>query len=170
MLFAEKPVSYYWDYFKLPFYILLAWSVIGAILAFINFTTYQSIFTPLIGVIVQVLLFGFAGFTLYEEAKDANLGLATWSGALMGVFMGFIGAIISLVLMFTLPAMTDVIVQQAAAKGVTLTASQIDMMKYLSFTSLISAPIVSGLFGAVCGLAGGAVAKLLGNKPKGKKK
>ncbi|MCF7798528.1 hypothetical protein K9M74_01350 [Candidatus Woesearchaeota archaeon] len=166
MLFAEKPVSYYWDYFKLPFFIMLGWTVLGSILAFVDFATYQSIFTPLVGIIVQVLLFGFAGFTLYEDAKDATLGHATWSGALTGVSIGFISAVVSLILLFTLPAMSQVIVNQAAAKGVTLSASQIDMMKYLSFTSLISAPIVSGLLGAACGVVGGLVAKYFGTKNK----
>lgn len=159
MKFGEKEFFYYWKIIKIPTYVLIAWSVLGLILGIVSFSLYASIFSPAVGYILMIAVFGFIGWMTIKDYKG-TVKIAAWAGALAGAITGFIGAIIGILMFYFVPEVINYAIMQAAQQpGVDMAAVQ-SFMEMGIYIGLITGPLVSGLIGA--GIA--AIAALIAKK------
>lgn len=157
MKFAEKDFSYYWKIIKIPFAILVAWSLLGLIIAITNYSLYTTIFSNISGWIITIAVFGFIGYHTTKDHKGEKKH-AFWAGGLTGVIYGFIGAIFSIIMINTVPDFTAAALARATAQGVD-TATMENFLKIGAFVGLITGPLFSGVIGAIISWIAGLLGK-----------
>ncbi len=164
----NKNLKEYWDTFKIPFFFLTAWSILGLILAVFYFDTYKSVYANWSGTVLAILAFWFIG---WEAVKDFKFDIhqAAIAGALCGVLIGFIGAIIGLLTFLLAPNVLADAVAQATAQGVS--ADMVQRFAMLgAYLGIVFAPIVNAIFGAaISAIAGFFSGKFTGAKKTKKK-
>jgi hypothetical protein len=158
MKFGEKEFPYYWKIIKIPTFVLIAWSVLGLVLGIVSFSLYASIFSPAVGYILMIAVFGFIGWMTIKDYKG-TVKIAAWAGALAGAITGFIGAIIGILMIYFVPSLMQYAIMQASQAGADAAAVQ-SMMETWIYIGLITGPLFSGLIGA--GIA--AIAALIAKK------
>jgi hypothetical protein len=158
MKFANKDFSYYFDIIKWPTLLLLVWSIAAFIMALVNFTMYMSIFSTIPSMIISVVLFGLAGWLCVKDHKG-GLKQSAWSGALTGVIVGFVGAVLSLIIIYTVPEMLQYTISHIPNQAQVDIGMVEKVMFIYSWIGLIVNPIIDGLIGALIGLLGGFIGK-----------
>ena len=157
MKFAEKDFSYYWKIIKIPLAILVGWSLLGLIIAIINYNLYTSIFSNISGWIITLAVFGFIGYTTTKDHQGANKH-GFWAGGLTGAIYGFIGAIFAIIMINLVPDFTAATLAQASASGAD-PATMEQFIKIGLYIGLITGPLFSGVIGAIISWIGGLIGK-----------
>ena len=153
MEFADKDFSYYWKVIKIPFILLVAWSVVAIIVAKLSLYWYQSIFSGTTGIIFQIAVFSFIGYAIITENKGDPRN-SVWAGVLTGVLAGLAGAILSLIAINFVPELIEQSVTQAVAQGLS-EATVRQMITIGMYFGFITGPLINGILGAlVSGIAG----------------
>lgn len=159
MDFADKPFSFYWPYIRVPTLILVLWGLAAFVLSLISLDLYYSIFTSLNGIIVQVAVLSYVGFTIIDKCKKkATPSHSAWGGALTGAMAGFAGAIFGILTIYLVPGILDVAIQQAVAQGADAGMVQA-MAKIGTWVSLITGPLFGGLIGALVAWISGLISR-----------
>ncbi|MFH1590504.1 MAG: hypothetical protein ABIC95_01115 [archaeon] len=158
MKFAEKDISYYWPIIKLPFWALLIWNVAAMVVAWVSFDLFQSIFSQWASLLIGVAAFGFAGYTAVKDHKG-GIRHAAWSGALLGVAIGLVGAVIYIVMLAFVPQIIDLAMAQVPPEAGMGRDQLATMMQMMSYIQLITGPLFNALIGALLGAVSGFVAK-----------
>lgn len=157
MEFSGKPFSFYWEKINLPFFVLLAWSIAALIVAFVSIETYSIIFSGVNNIIVQILVLAFVGYTM-AEYKTTSCSQCAWGGALTGVLAGFVGAVVSLILIYTAPQILNQAITQATAQGAD--AGMVEVFARIgAWVGLITGPLIAGLLGGLIAWLAGLVTK-----------
>ena len=155
MKLADKEFDYYWKIIKIPLVLLIGYSVVGVVVAMVNYSTYRSIFNTWSGRIISLAIYGFIGWSAVKD-HQARLGQSAWAGAITGVISGIAGAILYWVLLSNVPEFTTELMARATAQGAAVDPSIFKMGAYIQF---ITGPLLGGLLGAVISFAGGFVGK-----------
>ena len=145
MALAGKNFGYYWNIFKIPFFVLVLWIILGLILALSAWDTYRSIFTGIPNWIITIAAFAFIGYTTIKDHKG-GLANAFWAGALCGIFIGLIAGIVGLIMVYTVPALTDMAIAEAVRKGAT-EASVRGFIEIGAYIGLVTGPLINGIIG-----------------------
>lgn len=158
MNIAQKEFRDYWRVMKIPFMILALFSIAGLVYAYIDYKAYIGLFGGWTGYIISILVFGYLGWSSVKDYKF-SVRQAAWSGAILGVIAGLFGAVLSVIMMFTVPGLLDFTVRQAIASGAS--AAQTDMIKttvkIVTFAGLILGPLINALIGAAISSLGGFI-------------
>jgi hypothetical protein len=154
MKFGDKEFSFYWKIIKIPFFVLIGWSILSFIVSIISLSLYTSIFTSASSWILLVAVFGFIGWTAVKD-HDGTVKVAAWSGALAGIISGFIGAIIGIIMFYVVP---DLFLMQAQMAGADISAVQ-GFIAIGIYIGLITGPLISGLIGAAVSAIAALIAK-----------
>ncbi len=157
MEFAKKDFSYYWKIIKLPLLFLVAWSIIGVIVAKFAIEWYSSIFGSWQGIFIQLIVFGFIGYCIVAEHKG-SVKQGAWAGAITGVIAGFIGAILALISYYLVPQLYETSIAQATARGASADMVR-NFIKIGVYIGFITGPLFSGLIGAGISALSGLVTK-----------
>lgn len=156
MKFANKEFKDYWKIIKVPTYVLIAWSVLGFIISIISFSLYTTIFSPLASWFLMLAVFGFLGWTTIKDHKETTK-IAAWSGALAGIISGFVGAILSIVMINFVPAALQLALAQVSQGGATQISE--GFIKIATYFSLITGPLFSAIIGAIIAVIAALIAK-----------
>jgi len=157
MKFAQKEFIDYWKIIKIPTYILIAWSALGLIVSIVSFSLFRSIFTPLVGYVLTIAVFGFIGWHTIKDYNE-SIKIAAWAGALAGIITGFVGAIIGILMFNLVPDMVQLAIQQAVAQGAPAETVQ-SFMAIGIYIGLITGPLLSGIIGAIISSIAALIAK-----------
>ncbi len=157
MKFAEKEFSDYWKIIKIPTLILIGWSVLGFIISVVSFSLYATIFSPLAGWLLTIIIFGFIGWTVIKDHKE-GVKIAAWAGALSGAISGFVGASISILMFYLVPEIIEAAMQQVAQAGGDIAAVQ-SFMAIGVFIGLITGPLVYAIIAAIISTIAALIAK-----------
>ena len=160
MKIADKEWSYYWHIIMIPVLILVLWNVAAFVVAYYSYSTYKSIFSGYSGLVLALAMYAFVGWTTVKDHKG-TVKNGAWAGAVTGVLVGLIAAIINLLMV----SMVPMIVQEAVAAalkqgtaGINAARVQEFMMLGLYFGLLIG-PLINGAIGALVGAIGALVGK-----------
>jgi len=157
MKFAEKEFKYYWKIIRIPLAILVAWSLIGLIIAVISYSLYSTIFSNISGWILTVAIFGFIGYhTTKDHAGEPKHGF--WAGLITGIISGFIGAIIGIIMINLIPDFTSAALAQATTQGVDAATLE-KFIRIGAYFGVITGPLFSGVIGAIISWIGGLIGK-----------
>ena len=159
MKFGGKDFKDYWKIIKIPTLVLVAWAIVGFIVAVVSFSTYMSIFTPLVGWLLLIVVFGFIGWITIDDFKG-TIGMAAWGGALSGAISGLVGAVIGILMFYFVPAIIEVAVSQAVSQGASAEMVE-SFMSIGVYIGVVTGPLVSGVIGAVISALSALVAKNL---------
>jgi len=154
MKFANKEFSDYWKIIKIPTYVLIAWSVLGLIIAFISFSLYITIFSTLASWLLTIIVFGFIGWTIIKDHKE-TIKIAAWSGALAGIISGFVGAVLGIIMFYIVPEVIQAAIAQAGANA----AAVENFIAIGVYIGLITGPLVSGIIGTIISAIAALIAK-----------
>lgn len=157
MKFAEKDFSYYWKIIRIPLAILVGWSLLGLIIAIINYNLYTQIFSNISGWILTIAIFGFIGYSTTKDHKGENKH-GFWAGGITGVIYGFIGAIIAIIMINLIPDISAAALARASTQGVD-PATMEKFIKIGLYVGLITGPLFSGVIGAIISWIGGLIGK-----------
>ncbi len=157
-----KDVKWFWRIIKIPTYILIAWVVLGFIVANFSFTTYTAIFGGFSSLMLQLGVFGFIGWLTVKDFHG-TIKQGAISGALAGVITGFIGGIFIVLMVMSVPDIIEGAVQQAAAAGAPEEAVR-QFVVLGSYLSVVTGP----LFGALSGALIAAITAFIATKVKAK--
>jgi len=157
MEFAKKDFSYYWIIIRLPLLALVLWSILSVIIARFAIQWHSSIFGTWQSMIIQLIVFGFIGYTIIAEHKG-EVRHSAWGGAITGVIVGFIGAILALIAFYFVPQMYEAGIQQAVAQGAP-EATVRSFMKLGLYIGFVTGPLFSGLIGAGISAIAGVITK-----------
>jgi MFS family permease len=157
MKFANKEFEYYWDIIKIPLALLIGWSIVGIVIAKISIYLFNSIFSGIAGLIVQLAILGFVGYYTIAEKQGQPIN-SVWSGVLIGVLAGIAGAILNIIAIYLVPEIIDQAVAQAVARG----APEADVRQMINITqyiSFITGPLFGGILGAIISGISGLITK-----------
>ena len=157
MKFAQKDFLDYWKIIKMPTLILIAWGILGFIISVVSFSLYVTIFSPIAGWFLTIMIFGFIGWTTVKDHKE-KIKIAAWAGALSGAISGLVGAIISILTFYLVPEVMEAALQQVAQSGADLAAVQ-GFMAIGVFIGLITGPLISGIIAAIISAIAALIAK-----------
>jgi len=157
MKFAEKEFSYYWKIIRIPLAILVAWSLIGLIIAIVNYTLYTQIFSNISGWIITIAVFGFIGYTTTKDHKGEKKH-SFWAGGIAGAISGFITAIISIIRLYLVPEVSVEAIAIGTSRGIDAATMETSLV-ISTYAGLILIPLVSGLIGAIISWIGGLIGK-----------
>ena len=159
MKIAGKDFGFYWKIIEFPFYLLLLWVVASFVVSFVNFSLYLSIFSGYSGWIVSIAVFGIVGWVAVKDHK-AKVSESAWCGAVLGVIIGFIGAVLGIVMAYAVPGLVDFSLQAALSQGAQVSRDMISTMVIIgSFVGLVTGPLFNGLIGAGIAALSGFIAK-----------
>ncbi|MBW2991603.1 hypothetical protein KY345_00105 [Candidatus Woesearchaeota archaeon] len=159
MKFADKEFRFYWNIIEFPFYLLLLWTLTSFVISYISFSLYLAIFSWYSNLMVSVVVFGIVGWSAVKDHKASNKECA-WSGALLGVIIGLVGAVTGIIMVYTVPAIIDFAVQNALNQGAQVSRDMIESMTRIgSFIGLVTGPLVNGVVGAVMAVVSGLIAR-----------
>ncbi len=158
MKFAGKEFPYYWKIIKIPLAILVGWSLLGLIIAIIDFNLYTTIFSNISGWIITIAIFGFIGYHTKKDFKGENKN-AFWAGGLTGIIQGFIGAIIAIIMINLVPDFLAATLSQATASGGADPAIIEKAIKIGLYVGLRTGPLFSGIIGGFISWIGGLISK-----------
>ena len=116
MQFDGKDFSWYWEIIKIPTFVLLAWVVLGFIVANFSYEIYIMVFGSLASLILQLGVFGFIGWMAVKDFKG-TLKQSAICGALTGAITGFIGGIIGVLTVLSVPEVVGQAIEQAVTVG-----------------------------------------------------
>ncbi len=163
MKFAKKEFSFYWPAIMWPTLILVAWSIVGLIIALTAFESYKSIFANQWLGLVPFLLFLIAGYLAASDHK-ATAKEAAWAGALTAIITSIVGVIVMFILMYATPYMQwgiDLTMSKAAASGQAMPDPAM-LKNIMSVTMKIGSVFgiaINGCLGALMGWLGSLLAK-----------
>jgi len=160
--FAKKDFSYYWNIIKIPLFVLIGWSVLAVIVAKMSTYWHQSIFGTWQGLVVQLIVFGFIGYTIIAEHKG-SVKQSAWAGAITGVIAGFVGAILAVIMFYLVPQIYELSINQAVAQGAPAELVR-NIIRIGLYTGFITGPLFAGLIGAAISAISGVVTKKLEKK------
>jgi Na+/serine symporter len=156
---AEKDLNYYWKIIKYPLVAYIVWMVAGFVVSLISFSLYMSIFGSFAGYAVIILVMGIAGYTAVADHKG-GIKHAAWSGALIGIIGGFIGAIISIIMAYAVPELLEMSVTAAVEQGAE--AGMVEKFVMIGmYINLVLGPLIYGVIGAIISSIGGWISKLI---------
>lgn len=159
MEFAGKDFKFYWDIIEFPFYLGIIWIIASTVTAIFSFSLYLSIFSWYSNLIIFLAIFGFIGWRAVKERKT-GLKEAAWAGAIAGVLIGLISAVISIVLVNFFPQILEFYVQQALQISSEAPADFLrSAIKIQAYVGLITGPLINAIIGAVASTLTGLVAK-----------
>jgi len=140
----------YWPAIKVPFWILVAWAVAGLIIANISFSTYMSVFGQWAALLLTVAVFAFLGYTAVKDHKLPK-GDIFKAGALCGALSGLVGAVVGVIMINTVPQLTEYSVTMAVEKAGSAvdTAMVESWIKIGAYIQLIIGPVISAAIGGV---------------------
>ncbi len=157
-----KKLSEYWPVIKFPFYVLLAYYVLGFITAFIDLDIYFKIFSAWAALGLNIVVFGYAGWSAVED-HNFEIKNAAWSGAVLGMISSVVVAVISILAIYIVPGVLEAAVNRALAAGSEgVTADMLRTITVvMAYVNLILGPIINGLIGAGIAAIGGLIGKKL---------
>lgn len=146
----KKKFNDYWKAIKIPFFVLLTWSIAGAIISLISFDTYMSIFGSGPSIILSVAAFVFLGYCAVKDNGFTQKETAK-AGALCGAMIGLAGAILSIVLITLAPETLDYTISLAVekAQGNVDIDTLTNMIKIQTYLGVIIAPLINAGIGAL---------------------
>jgi uncharacterized membrane protein YfcA len=157
--FAGKDFQFYWKIIEFPFYLLLLWTISSVVISYINFSLYLSLFSWYSNLIVTLAVFGIVGWSAVKDYKANNKECA-WSGAMLGAIIGMISAVLGIIMVYTVPALTEFALQNALNQGAQVSAELIESMtKIGAFIGLVTSPLFNSLIGAAISAIGGIIAR-----------
>lgn len=157
MKIGQKDFAQYWEIIKTPTLVLIVWSVLGLIVSLISFSLYMKIFSSIAGWVISIAMLAFAGWIAVKDHKE-NIGVAAWSGALTGAIAGFVGAIISIIMFYTVPQLYELAIQSVVSQGIDAETVR-SMLSITIYIGLITGPLISGVVGAILAAITGLIAK-----------
>lgn len=159
MKISGKELGFYWKIIEFPFYLLLLWTLAGFAVSILSFSLYLSIFSWYSSVIVSLAAFGLAGWSAVKEYK-ASIKESAWSGAVLGAMIGVVSAVISILMIYYVPAIIDYSLQQALKSGAQVSREMIESFSRIgAFAGLVTGPLFNGLIGAGLAALSGLIAK-----------
>ena len=155
MKFAGNTFAYYWHFTKIPMLILVLWGIASIIVAKFSLYWYSTIFGGIAGILVQIAVFAFIGYTAIAENKGTP-SISAWAGAIAGAVTGLIGAVLGILLVYFVPQIIEPAVQEAIAKGAqeSMVRSMIQIGQYISF---VTGPLFGAFIGALISWIAGLV-------------
>jgi hypothetical protein len=159
-----KDFKFYWSIIEFPFYLLLIWTLGAFIISIFSFSLYLSIFSWYSNLVVSLAVFGIAGWSAVKDHK-AGVKESAWSGAILGIIIGLVSAVTSILMIYLVPAVVDYSLQQALKSGAEISREMLVTVSRIgAFASLITSPLINGLIGAGIAAVAGLIAKSVGKK------
>jgi len=157
--FGGKEFNYYWQFIKYPLTVYILWIVAGFIVSLYSYSTYLSVFGQIPGTVVMVATMVIPGYLAVADFKG-SVKHSAWGSALIGVFVGFLAAIVGILMAYFVPEIIQASVSAAVEQG----AEPEMISKFVMigmYINLVIGPLIYGAVGAIIGAAGGGIARFM---------
>ena len=135
-----------WDIIKLPIFVLALFSILTSFLPSTIYNLQKNILSFL-SILISLGAFGYIGYRAVKIKNETKFALK--AGAYAGAIIGFIGAVLGLILIYIFPdRVTDVISQVASTSKLEYGFVK-SLMAITAWVNLILGPVFNGLVGAV---------------------
>ena len=145
-------IRYYWPFIKNPFYVLLVWSILGLVAIYLDYGLYSILFSSLLGLVISILAFVYIG-AMGRKIKGFVHKDAALAAGFCGLFIGFIKAVIGLIIIYTVPEVVQLITSKATAAGAN-PALVLQTVQAVAFFNIFTSPLFHLILGVVSGLIG----------------
>ena len=153
----------FWKGAKIPFMILLIYTLISFLWAEISFSTYQNVMTSVVKIFLDIViyLFSFVLLGIVVLRSKGSVLEATKDGILLGALIGIIAALLNVIMVYTNQALLQSMVTYTmnARPDLNLTlATKIVMIG--TYSQLIILPSLYSILGGVFAAISGGITKL----------
>ncbi|MFA6088323.1 MAG: hypothetical protein WC755_00535 [Candidatus Woesearchaeota archaeon] len=153
----------FWKGAKIPFMILLVYTLFTFLWAEVSFNTYQNLMTPIAKIFLDVVvyLFSFVLLGIVVVRSKGSVLEATKDGILLGALIGIISATLNVLMVYTNTQMIQSMLSFTMTSKPELSPDQaLKIIKMGTFSLLIFWPSVNALLGGVLAAISGGITKL----------
>ena len=142
----NSKADHLWEIIKIPIFVMGLYSILTSFLP-LDISNSKIFPLWLVSLLISLFSFGYIGYKAIKLKQETKFALK--AGAYAGAIVGFIGAVLGLILIYFFPDRFAQTIYEIS-KSTNIDASLIkSLLVLISWINLVTGPVFNGLFGAL---------------------